>query len=92
MGLMEKNFTPAHTTTVLMPMGKVLILMTQHHPDSWNVTLLGTGIDNPDEITFTVSVDKDARNEWQIGDTVDNPNYHSSEGVAPPSVPTIPGQ
>jgi len=40
MGIVRsKSFTPAHMTTSFMWVGKVMIPMAIHHPDSWCLTM-----------------------------------------------------
>ena len=35
----ERTFTPAHTTTRMIMVGKVLVPQTIHHPNSWSIEI-----------------------------------------------------
>jgi len=66
--IVQKGFTPAHTTVVLQQVGKVSVPQTIHHPDRWSFLVeLGGAIDAE---TDEVDVSVDVYDKLNIGDHV----------------------
>ena len=63
--LIQKGFTPAHTTMVMQQVGKVMVPTTIHHPDRWTFLVeLGGAIDVEQA---GVDVSEETYNELNVG-------------------------
>ena len=41
--IIAKYHDEAHTTTMMMPVGKVMVPQTQYHPESWSILIRRDG-------------------------------------------------
>ncbi len=66
--VIEKRYEPAHTQTMLMPMGKALMPMIQSIPDKWEIVIQGNDIKTGGIMNKTCPVSEEVYNSIEIGD------------------------
>jgi hypothetical protein len=67
--VIDKTYTPAHTTTTMLLVGKIMVPQTQYYPESWSVTISGRNEDGERD-ERTMSVPGPAWDTVEIGETV----------------------